>query len=129
MATYKVLLVDDEPDILDFLSYNFRKHGFNVFTARDGRAGFECAQSEKPDIIVSDVLMPRWSGIAMCTHLKEESALRDIPVIFLSATSDDMLALSALESGGSRFMSKPVHLSILFDAVHRILERRTVDGD
>ena len=128
MSKYKVLFVDDEPDIIEFLSYNFKREGFEVYTARDRQEGLETARFNTPDIIVSDILMPRSSGIDMCSRLKEEIALRNVPVIFLSATPDDMVALSALESGGSRFLSKPIHVSILLGAVKHILERRASKG-
>jgi len=123
MRKYKVLLVDDEPDIIEFLSYNFAKYGFEVTTASDGEQGLEQAAASRPDVIVSDILMPKLSGVKMCEKMKQQEALRNVPFIFLSATPDDLVALTALDAGGDKFMSKPVRLPVLFDAVERLLER------
>jgi len=124
LQKFKVLLVDDEPDILEMLSYNLCKHGFTVVTAPDGKAGFESAAAHQPDIIVTDILMPGWTGVKMCTELKENAGLRGIPVIFLSATPDEMVALYALESGGERFLSKPIRIDLLIRNVVDVLQKR-----
>ena len=85
----------------------FCKKGFDVSNATDGEGGLKQAISHQLDIIVSDILMPKSSGVKMCTKMKETDTLKNIPVIFLSGTPDDMVALAALDAGGDHLLSKP----------------------
>lgn len=117
----KILLVDDEQDILDLLSYNFKKQGFDVHTATDGNEALNEVSTFRPDIIVSDILMPNTSGIKMCRILKTDDRFKNIPIIFLSASTDEYLALSSIDAGAIKFLSKPIHLSMLFDVVKRAM--------
>lgn len=120
---FKVLLIDDEPDIIDFLSYNFKRKGFDVFTAYDGHVGLEKALVEHPDLVITDLLMPRLNGIRFCAEMKKNDDLKLIPILMLSASPDDLLALGALEAGAQTFLSKPVRLHVLFETVGRMLEQ------
>lgn len=113
----KILLVDDEQDILDLLSYNFKKRGYEVHTAADGEIALKEVETFLPNVIVSDILMPNVSGIKMCRLLQLDERYKKIPVIFLSAANDDYLALSALDAGGIKYLSKPIQISMLFDLV------------
>ena len=115
--TFKLLIVDDEPEIGDLLSYNFRKRGFEVMTATNGFTGFNVLNGFTPDVIILDIMMPYVNGISMCKELKNDGRYKDIPVLFLSATNNETLINSALEAGGSRFISKPIHLNLLIDLV------------
>ncbi len=117
----KILLVDDEQDILDLLSYNFKKQGFEVHTATDGNEALNEVSTFRPDVIVSDILMPNASGIKMCRILKTDDRFKNIPIIFLSASTDEYLALSSLDAGAIKFLSKPIHLSMLFEVVKRAI--------
>ncbi|GDX52570.1 hypothetical protein LBMAG27_16170 [Bacteroidota bacterium] len=121
-TTTKILLVDDEQDILDLLSYNFKKQGYEVHTALDGNEAIIEVSIFHPDIIVSDILMPNTSGIKMCRLLKADERYKNIPVIFLSASNDDYLALSSLDAGAIKYLSKPVHIPILFDLVKSVVK-------
>ncbi len=118
----KVLLVDDEPDILEFMSYNFRKRGFTVSTALNGREGIACAQAETPDIIVSDILMPVMDGIQMCKAMREDASLKNTPFLFLTAVTDDYKVLYAMTSGADQFVSKPIRFEALLSMVNELLE-------
>ena len=109
----KLLIIDDEPDIIEFLSYNFRKRGYEVYSACDGIEGLEMVVSSNPDIIIADIMMPRMSGIVMCRELKSSKLHRHVPIIFLSATNDDYQVLSAMDAGAEYYVSKPVRVSIL----------------
>lgn len=117
----KILLVDDEQDILDLLSYNFKKLGYDVHTAQDGFEGITEVELFQPDVIVSDILMPKLSGIKMCRQLKADDRFKNIPIIFLSASNDEYLALSSFDAGGVKYLSKPVHMNILFDLVGKVV--------
>lgn len=116
----KILLVDDEQDILDLLSYNFNKRGYTVHTAHDGNEALSEMTAFIPDIIVSDILMPNINGIGLCRLLKNDERYKNIPVIFLSAANDDLLVLSSIEAGGARYLSKPIQMEKLFDVVRKI---------
>jgi len=115
--TFKLLIVDDEPEIGELLSYNFRKRGFEVMIAGNGFTGFNMLDGFTPDIIILDIMMPYVNGISMCKELKNDIRYKDIPVLFLSATSNDDLIKSALDAGGARFISKPIQLNLLIDLV------------
>ncbi len=123
MERTRILLVDDEIDIIDFLSYNFRKKGFETIHANDGITGLQKAIIYQPHIIISDIYMPGMNGIRMCMKLKENEAVKKIPVIFLSASTDELISLSTLGIGAERYLSKPVRLSLLFDVVGKTLEK------
>ncbi|MBL0340543.1 MAG: response regulator [Bacteroidetes bacterium] len=114
---YKLLIVDDEPEIGELLSYNFRKRGFDVVTATNGFTGFDKLNDFLPDVIILDIMMPYVNGISMCKELKNDLRYKDIPVLFLSATNNEELIKAALEAGGERFISKPIHLGLLIEMV------------
>lgn len=115
---FTVLVVDDEPEILELLSYNFTKKGLKVLQAKNGVDALEKAKSEAPQLIVLDIMMPVMNGIETCRILKADNTLKSIPVLFMSATSDDYLILAAMAAGGDHFVSKPVRISNLFDIVY-----------
>lgn len=121
-SRFKVLVVDDEPAILELLEYNFSKKGAQVSLAKNGVEGLELAQRELPQVIVLDIMMPVMSGIEMCRLLKADPLLKNIPVLFLSASNDDVLILSAMTAGGDHFVSKPIKISLLFEIVNELQE-------
>ncbi len=118
----KILIVDDEQDILEFLSYNFRKHNFDVVTAMDGEEGVIKAKQEIPHIILSDILMPLMDGITMCGEIKKNKSLSTIPFIFLTAVNDDYKVLHAMSSGANQFVSKPIRFEYLLKIVNQTLK-------
>jgi two-component system, OmpR family, alkaline phosphatase synthesis response regulator PhoP len=118
----KILIVDDEQDILEFLSYNFRKHNFAVVTAMDGEEGVIKAKQEIPNIILSDILMPLMDGITMCGEIKKNESLSTIPFIFLTAVNDDYKVLHAMSAGANQFVSKPIRFEYLLKIVNQTLK-------
>lgn len=120
----KVLLIDDEPDILEFLSYNFRKNKFNVITANNGLEGIEKAESELPGIIISDILMPVMNGIDMCKIIRKNSAMNLTPFIFLTALNDDYKMLHAMLTGADEFVTKPIRFEYLLAIVNRVIAEK-----
>lgn len=120
----KVLLIDDEPDILEFLSYNFRKNKFNVITANNGLEGIEKAESELPEIIISDILMPVMNGIDMCKIIRKNSAMNLTPFIFLTALNDDYKMLHAMLTGADEFVTKPIRFEYLLAIVNRVIAEK-----
>lgn len=127
--SFKLLIVDDEPEIGELLSYNFRKRGFEVMTAANGFTGFSMLNGFIPDVIILDIMMPYVNGISMCKELKNDIRYKDIPVLFLSATSNDDLIKSALDAGGSRFISKPIQLNLLIDLVVEMKQHHINSGN
>jgi two-component system alkaline phosphatase synthesis response regulator PhoP len=125
---FKILVVDDEPEILELLQYNFNKRGLEVSVARNGQEGLELIEKDLPQIIVLDIMMPVMSGIEMCRKLRQQEQFKNIPVLFLSATNDDMLILSAMSAGGNHFVSKPVRLNLLFQLVSNLYEEYKKQG-
>ncbi len=119
---FKVLVVDDEPEILELLQYNFNKKGLEVAIARNGQEGLEMIEQDPPQIIVLDIMMPVMNGIEMCRQLRQHEQFRSIPILFLSATNDDMLILSAMSAGGNHFVSKPIRLNLLFELVSNLYD-------
>lgn len=122
----KILIIDDEPDIIEFLSYNFKKRGFEVFSANDGIQGLNALESCIPDIIVTDILMPNMNGISMCKQLKSNERFKKIPVVFLSATTDAYQMTCAIEAGGDHYFSKPIKMSVLSERITEILKGKRV---
>lgn len=118
----KILIIDDEPDILEFLSYNFRKKHFAVSTANNGIEGIEKAETEKPELIISDILMPEMDGIEMCKEIRKKIDLKSIPFLFLTAVNDDYKILYAMSSGADQFASKPIRFEYLLAIVNGMLE-------
>jgi len=114
---FKLLIVDDEPEIGELLAYNFRKRGFDVLTTCNGFIGIAALEKFSPDVIILDIMMPYVNGISMCKELKADSRYKNIPVLFLSATNNESLINSALEAGGTKFISKPIQLNLLINLV------------
>ena len=120
-TTVKILIVDDEPDILEFLSYNFRKHGFEVVVAGDGLEGIKRANAELPDLIISDILMPEMDGIEMCKVIRKSEQFYRTPFIFLTAVTDDYKVVYAMSSGADQIASKPIRFEYLLNMVNQLL--------
>ncbi|MDZ7674981.1 MAG: response regulator [Acidimicrobiales bacterium] len=119
-----VLVIEDDPTILQLLELNFEMEGFSVLTAEDGKQGLERARVGAPDVIVSDVILPNISGLEMLVALKESSATRDIPVILLSAKAQGADIRSGLDAGADDYLTKPFEPLDLIDRVNSLLARR-----
>ena len=115
----KMLIVDDEEDILIFLSYHFNKNGFDVTTALDGVIGLSEFAKKKFDIVISDIRMPNMDGIEMCSEIKKQDT--ETPIIFLTAVTDDYKILHAMRTGAAQFIDKPIKLDTLTDIVNDLL--------
>jgi two-component system, OmpR family, alkaline phosphatase synthesis response regulator PhoP len=120
---YHILLVDDEPDILEFLGYNLRKEGFNVHTALNGREAIELAKQTKPHLVILDVMMPEMDGIETCRELKKIPELSASIIAFLTARSEDYSQLAGFDAGGDDYIAKPIKPSLLISRVKALLRR------
>ena len=120
-----VLLVDDDTDILEFLSYVMEKDGFIVHTATNGEAAFATAKEIIPDIIVLDMMMPGWDGLETCRHIRKEESLKDTMIIFLTARNEDYMQIEGFESGADDYVPKPVKPKVLISRIRAVLRRKT----
>ena len=119
----KILIVDDEKDILEFLSYNLKKEGFSIYTASDGSEGLEKTKKIKPDLIIVDLMMPKMNGIEMCENIRNDKKLSNVIILFLTARSEDYTQIAALDSGADDFIKKPIKPKLLISKVKSIMRR------
>ncbi len=123
MATPTVLVVEDDLTILQLLEVNFEMEGFIVLRAEDGERGLELAREARPDVIVSDVMMPKMSGLELTVALKASDATRAIPVILLSAKAQGADVRTGLDAGADDYITKPFEPLDLIDRVNTLLLR------
>lgn len=125
----KILIVDDEPDILEFLQYNLKKEGYAVATANDGRHAIEVAEREKPDLIILDIMMPELDGVETCRILRSRKEFAMTPVAFLTARDEDFSQITALDVGGDDYITKPIKPRVLISRINALLRRATRMAD
>jgi two-component system alkaline phosphatase synthesis response regulator PhoP len=123
MEKHKILIVDDEPDILEFMQYNLEKEGFEVFLASSGKQALEVAKRELPDLIILDVMMPGMDGIETCRELRNDSRLRDTIIAFLTARNEDYSQIAGFESGADDYIAKPIKPRVLISRIKALLKR------
>ncbi len=126
---FTILLVDDEKDILEFLSYNLKKELFNVVTSRSGKDALEKASRLKPHLIVLDVMMPEMDGIETCIELRKLNETRDSVIVFLTARSEDYSQIAGLDAGADDYISKPVKPKVFLSKVNSLLRRFQKEKD
>lgn len=120
---YKILLVDDEPDILEFLSYNLKKEGYNVFTANNGKEAVTVAKKETPHLIILDVMMPDMDGIETCREIRDIPGLKDVMIAFLTARSEDYSQIAGFDVGADDYINKPIKPRVLISRIKALLRR------
>jgi two-component system alkaline phosphatase synthesis response regulator PhoP len=128
MSSNKILLVDDETDILEFVGYNLRKEGFQVFTAQNGREAIAEALRIVPDLILLDVMMPEMDGIETCEEIRKHQKLHNTIVAFLTARSEDYSQIAGFEAGADDYISKPIKPKVLVSRVRALLKRQREPG-
>ena len=116
----KILIVDDEPPIIDMLSYNLKRGNYEVVVAWDGEEALEKARSERPDLIILDLMLPRLDGLEVCRTLRRE---RDVPIIMLTARDDEIDRVVGLELGADDYVVKPFSMRELMVRVKNVLRR------
>lgn len=122
-TNYRILLVDDETDVLEFLSYNLKKEGFTVFSASNGNDALKKAISEIPHLIVLDVMMPGMDGIATCEAIRQEPSLKNTLIIFLTARGEDYSQIAGFDAGADDYVTKPIKPKLLISRVNALLRR------
>jgi two-component system, OmpR family, alkaline phosphatase synthesis response regulator PhoP len=122
-SDFRILLVDDEPDVLEFLSYNLRKEGYVIDTASNGKDAIIKAIEKLPQLIVLDVMMPEMDGIETCRELKKIEKLAGSLIVFLTARSEDYSQLSGFDAGADDYIAKPVKPSVFISKIKAMLRR------
>jgi len=123
-----ILLVDDDQDILEIVSYNLKKEGYNIITASNGVEGVEKAEKHLPQLIVLDVMMPEMDGIEACENLRAIPELENVLITFLTARGEDYSQLAGYEAGADDFITKPIKPRILVSKINALLRRISVDS-
>lgn len=123
MDKIKVLIVDDEQDILEFVGYNLENEGYIVEKASNGNDALKLNKSFKPDVIILDVMMPELDGIETCYQIKQDVSVNDPKIIFLTARSEDYSEISGLEAGADDYIAKPVRPRVLLTRIKAVLRR------
>lgn len=120
----KVLVADDEPDILEIVRYNLEAEGYEVFTASNGEEALQRARALKPDLVVLDVMMPRRTGMDVCRNLRSDAVFHDTLILMLTALNDELSQVRGLEYGADDYISKPVSPRVLVSRVNALLRRK-----
>lgn len=120
----RILLVDDERDILEFISYNLTKEGYEVYTAENGKESIKQAIKIQPHLILLDVMMPEINGIDTCIALKSKPELSETIIAFLSARGEDYSQITGLEAGADDYITKPIRPKVLVSKVKSLLRRK-----
>jgi len=121
--TPRILLVDDEEDILEFVSYNLQREGFRVFSARNGLEAIEMAGKVKPDLVILDVMMPEMDGIAACEEIRKLPTCKNVLIAFLTARGEDYSQIAGFEAGADDYITKPIRPKVLISRVKALLKR------
>lgn len=120
---HTILLVDDEADILEFLSYNLRKEGYRVFTASDGEEGVRMTQQIQPSLILMDIMMPKMDGIEACQFIRKDLNLQQPIIAFLTSRAEDYAQIAGFEAGADDYITKPIRPRLLISKVESLLRR------
>ncbi len=118
-----ILIVDDEVDLLELIEYNLKKAGYNVLKAENGPEGLRLARKHHPDLILLDIMMPRMTGFEVVAQLREDAELKHVPVLFLTARSDEETEVHGLEVGADDFLPKPISTAKLVARIKTALRR------
>ena len=124
----KILLVDDEPDILEILSYNLSAEGYQVFTANNGVEGVSKAKKKQPHLIVLDVMMPEMDGIEACETIRNTKGLENTIITFLTARGEDYSQVAGFDAGADDYITKPIKPKVLISKVKALLRRLKEEG-
>ncbi len=123
MAKQTILVVDDETDLLDLIEYNLKKEGFKVLKAENGEEGIAVAKEHNPDLMLLDIMMPKMDGMEAVEQIRKDDELKNIPIIFLTARSDEKTEVEGLNKGGDDFITKPISTTKLISRIKAVLRR------
>jgi two-component system, OmpR family, alkaline phosphatase synthesis response regulator PhoP len=124
----KILIVDDELDILEFVGYNLKKEGFEVEMAQNGKMALEAAARFRPHLIVLDIMMPEMDGVEVCRQLRSKPDFNQTIIAFLTARDEDLSLIRALDVGGDDYITKPIKPQVLISRVKALLRRNKIEN-
>lgn len=124
-ANFKILIVDDEPDILEFISYNLKREGYEVYVSNNGKDAIQTAKKVKPELIILDVMMPDLDGIETCRLIREDEALKNTLIAFLTARNEDYSQIAGFEAGADDYINKPIKPRVLISRIQALLRRHS----
>lgn len=119
----KILIADDEPDILEIIQYNLQGEGYEVYTAKDGDEALMRAKLVKPDLIILDIMMPKKTGVEVCEILRTQPLFKETLIIFLTALSDESSQMKGLDTGADDYVNKPISPKLLLSRVNALFRR------
>ncbi len=119
----KILIADDEPDILEIIEFNLQAQGYDVTTAKNGDEAFEKAKKVNPDLIILDIMMPGKSGIEVCNLLRMIPTFKQTLIVFLTALNDETTEIKGLESGADDYLTKPISPKVLISKINALFRR------
>jgi len=120
-----ILIADDDPDIVEFVTYNLSREGYEVFSANDGSTAIQLAKAQKPDLIILDVMMPEMDGIEVCRELRSHHIFQNTVITFLTARSEDYSQIAGFDSGGDDYITKPIRPRLLISRINALLRRKS----
>ncbi len=120
----KILVVDDDPDILEFLTYNLKKEGYEVAEALNGKIALQVAEKFKPELILLDVMMPEMDGIQTCQELRKNNMFKDVFIVFLTARIEEYSEIAGFTAGADDYITKPIKPGSLLSRIKAILKRK-----
>lgn len=123
MPDKSILVVDDEQDLLDLIEYNLKKEGYAVLKADNGRDGIDLAKKNHPDLILLDIMMPEMDGLEVCDELQKDESLKNTPIVFLTARSDEKTEVRGLDMGADDYLTKPISTTKLVSRINAVLRR------
>lgn len=126
-SSIKILLVDDEADILEILEYNLKQEGYNVYTAENGVQAIQKAKEINPDLIILDVMMPEMDGIEACGHIRALPELKNTIITFLTARAEDYSQIAGFDAGADDYIAKPIKPKVLISKIKGLLRRLDVE--
>ncbi len=122
-SLFKILLVDDEPDILEYLEYNLKKEGYQVFSTNNGREAISIAEREQPHLVILDVMMPYMDGIETCEEMRKNEHLKNSLIVFFTARGEDYSQVAGYDAGADDYITKPIKPKVLKSKVKALLKR------
>jgi len=126
---HKILVADDDDDILEFIRYNLEKHDYIVITASNGKEAIEKAEQENPNLIILDIMMSEMDGVEVCRYLRTQPKFKKTIITFLTARSEDFTQIAALDVGGDDFIKKPIRPGVLVSRINALLRRTNREVD
>jgi len=119
-----ILIADDDPDIIEFVTYNLSREGYEVTSTNDGATAIQLAKNQVPDLIILDVMMPGMDGIEVCRELRSNSKFEDTIITFLTARSEDYSQIAGFDSGGDDYITKPIRPRLLVSRINALMRRK-----